>query len=128
MNKLIINKHRQKGLSGPTWMIVIAIFSFLVLTFFKVFPMYYQSFQVNSVLKSVQEDASLDVKSKRAIWDSMKKKLFINEVHTVIARENVKMSRKDGKTTITVTYETRDDFIGNLFIGGKFVQTVVIDR
>ncbi|MDH5356846.1 MAG: DUF4845 domain-containing protein [Gammaproteobacteria bacterium] len=128
MNRVKLNKHRQKGLSGPTWLVVIAIFSFLMLTFFKVFPMYYKSFQVQAVLKSVQEDAGLDVKSKRAIWESMKKKLFVNEVHTLIARENVKMSRKDGKTTITVTYETRDDYIGNLFIGGKFVETVVIDR
>jgi hypothetical protein len=38
------------------------------------------------------------------------------------------MSRKDGKTTVTVTYEVQDDYIGNLFIGGKFVETIVIDR
>ncbi len=128
MNKKKLNKHRQKGLSGPGWLVVIAIFSLLMLTFFKIYPMYYDYFLVKSVLESVQEDASLDVKSKRAIWESMKKKLFINEVHTLVTRDNVKMSRKDGKTTITVSYETRDDYIGNLFIGGKFVETVVIDR
>ena len=127
MNKMKINKHRQKGLSGPGWMVVIAIFSLLALTFFKVYPMYYDNYLIKSVLQSVQEDASLDVKSKRAIWESMEKKLFINEVH-VVTPVNVKMSRKDGKTTITVSYETQDDYIGNLFIGGKFVETVVIDR
>lgn len=128
MNEIKMNKHQQKGLSGPGWLVVIAIFSLLLLTFFKVYPMYYDYYLVKSVLQSVQEDASLDVKSKRAIWESMKKKLSINEVHTVVTRDHVKMSRKDGKTTITVSYETQDDYIGNLFIGAKFVETVVIDR
>ncbi len=128
MKKVNIKRHRQKGLSGPTWLAVIGIFVFLVLTFFKVFPMYYDNFKVRNVLESIQEDASLDVKSKRAIWESMKKKLFINEVHTLILRENVKMSRKDGKTTITVQYEIRDSYVGNLFIGGAFTETIVIDR
>jgi len=27
-----------------------------------------------------------------------------------------------------VTYETRDTFLGNLFIGGAFSESVVIDR
>lgn len=127
MNKMKINRYQQKGLSGPGWMVVVAIFSLLLLTFFKVYPMYYDNYLIKSVLQSVQEDASLDVKSKRAIWESMRKKLSINEVH-VVTPDNVKMSRKDGKTTITVSYETQDDYIGNLFIGGKFVETVVIDR
>ncbi len=122
-----INRHSQKGLSLPTWLAIIAIFAFLLTTFFKVFPMYYQNYQIRTVLTSIQEDASIDVKSKRAIWESMNKRLYINEVRS-IKRENVKMSRKNGKTTITVSYETRDDFVGNLFIGGAFSESVVIDR
>jgi hypothetical protein len=46
----------------------------------------------------------------------------------MITREHVAMVRKDGKTTVTVTYEQEDDYIGNLFIGGKFVESIVIDR
>ncbi len=122
-----ITWHSQKGLSLPTWLVIIAIFAFLLTTFFKVFPMYYENYQIRETLKSIQEDASIDVKSKRAIWDTMQKRLYINEVRS-IKRENVKMSRKDGKTTITVSYETRDDFVGNLFIGGAFSESVVIDR
>jgi hypothetical protein len=38
------------------------------------------------------------------------------------------MSRKDGQTTVTVTYRVQDDYIGNLFIGGNFTESVVIDR
>ena len=38
------------------------------------------------------------------------------------------MVRKDGKTTVTVDWEARDNFIGPLFIGGHFVQSAVIER
>ena len=38
------------------------------------------------------------------------------------------MERKDGKTTVTVTWEAKDSFIGNLFIGANFVESIVIDR
>ncbi len=43
-------------------------------------------------------------------------------------REHVSMSRKDDKTTVTISYETRDSYFGNLFIGAKFNESVVIER
>ena len=123
----IINRHRQKGVSGVGWLVVIAFFALMITSFFNIFPMYYENYQVKTVLTSVQEDPSIDVKSKRAIWDSMSKKLFINEVLS-IQRENVEMKRKDGKTTISVNYERRASFIGNLNFVGAFSEPVVIDR
>lgn len=118
---------RQKGLSTVGIIVVVGIFGLLVVTFFKVFPMYYGNFKLKSTLQAMQQDSELDPKSKRAIWESLQKRLFINEVRS-ITREHVKMERKDGKTTITVSYETRDHYIGNLFIGATFVESVVIDR
>lgn len=117
----------QKGVSTIGIIAVMGIFGILVVTFFKVFPMYYGNFRLQSVLEAIQQDGDLDPKSKRAIWKSMSKRLNINEVRT-IKREHVKMVRKDGKTTITVSYEIRDKYIGNLFIGASFNESVVIDR
>ena len=127
MNRIVNTRHRQKGLSTPGWIAVVGIFAFLLITFFKVFPMYYANFKVKAALEGLQQDQDLDVKSKRAIWTSLNKRLYIDEVKN-ITKENVKMVRKDGKTTITITYETRDSYVGNLFIGGNFVESVVIDR
>ena len=127
MNSLVNSRTRQRGMSTPGWIAVVGIFAFLMITFFKVFPMYYSSYKVKSVLQALQQDHELDVKSKRAIWESLNKRLYIDEVK-IIKRENVKMERNDGKTTITVSYETRDTYIGNLFIGGNFVESVVIER
>jgi len=120
-------RHRQKGLSSVGWILVAAIFGLLLITFFKVFPMYYDNFQVRAALDGLVADNSIDPKSKREIWLSLQKRLYIDSVKS-IKRENVAMERKDGKTTITVTYEARDEYVANMFIGARFVEIAVIER
>jgi len=127
MNKVTSLGKRQKGLSTIGIIVVIGIFAVFVVTFFKVFPMYYGNFKLKAALEKIQSDNSLDPKSKHEIWTSLQKRLYVDEVRGV-NRENVQMERKDGKTTVTVTYETRDDFLGNLFIGASFSESVVINR
>ncbi len=119
--------NRQKGMSTVGLIFIVGIFGFLVVGLFTLFPMYYDNFKLQSALEALQNDTSVDPKSKQAIWGSLKKRLYINEVRS-ITKDRVKMIRKDGKTTVTVSYETRDTFVGNLFIGATFVETVVIDR
>ena len=127
MKRLTNLRNRQRGMSSFGWIAVAGIFGFLLITFFKVFPMYYGNFKVKSAMEALQLDTTIDAKSKRALWDSLSKRLYINEVRN-IRKEHVTMVRKDGKTTVTVTYEERDNYIGNLFIGGSFVESIVIDR
>jgi len=127
MKRLTNSRQRQKGMSSFGWIAVVGIFAFLLITFFKVFPMYYDNFKLKSAMEAVQLDESIDAKSKREIWESLRKRLYINEVRS-IQREHVTMARKDGKTTVTVNYELRDNYVGNLFIGGSFVESIVIDR
>ena len=120
-------RQRQTGVSTAGWLLIATIFGLLVISFFKVFPMYYDNFKVKTVLEAIAQDQAVDPKSKRSIWDAVQKRLYINEVR-YITRENVSMDRKDGKTTVTISYETRDNYIGNLFIGGSFNESIVIDR
>ena len=127
MKRLTNSRQRQKGMSSFGWIAVVGIFAFLLITFFKVFPMYYDNYKLKSSLDSLRLDQSVDAKSKREIWISLQKGLYINEVRD-IKREHVTMERKDGKTTVTVSYEVRDSYVGNLFIGGSFVESIVIDR
>ena len=127
MKRLTNSRHRQKGMSSFGWIVVAGIFGFLLITFFKVFPMYYDSYKVGSAMEALRLDETVDAKSKREIWKSLSKRLYINEVRH-ITREHVTMERKDGKTTVTVSYEKRDNYVGNLFIGGRFVESIVIDR
>jgi hypothetical protein len=117
----------QKGISTISIIVIIGIFAVFLVTFFKIFPMYYGNIKVQSALEKIQQDSRIDAKSKREIWESLRKRLYIDEVRS-IQREHVTMVRKDGKTTVTVAYETRDTLFGNLFIGASFSDSVVINR
>jgi hypothetical protein len=127
MNNITSIGYRQQGLSFLGWMVVVAIFGLLTISFFKIFPIYNENFTIQSVLNSVKDDQKIDPKSKRAIWNGIINRLSVNHILS-IKRENVKIERKNGKTTVTITYETRRPYIGNLFIGGNFSESVVIDR
>ena len=126
MHTISRQRKRQEGLSTAGWIAVVGLFGLIIVSFFKVFPMYYENFKVKAALEALQKDTAVDAKSKRAIWESLQKRMFVDEIRSV-KRENVQITRKDSKTTITVTYETRDDYIGNLFIGGRFSESVVLD-
>jgi len=127
MNHIENFRYRQQGLSFFGWMAMVAIFGLLFLSFFKVFPIYNENFTIQSVLSGLAEDEKIDVKSKRAIWESLKKRLYVNQISS-IKPENVTIQRKDGKTTVTISYRTQRPYIGNLFIGGNFTESVVINR
>ena len=127
MNRITKTRHQQKGVSSWGWLVIAAIFGFLLITFFRLFPMYYENFKVKSVLENLAQDQTIDVKSRRAIWDSLNKRFIVQDVKTV-KREHIGMSRKDGKTTVTVKYEVQSDLIGNLTIGARFEDSVVINR
>ena len=127
MKRSVNPKRRQRGASSVALIVLFGIFALFVMTLLKLFPMYYGNIKLKSALEALQQDSRIDAKSKRAIWTSLEKRLYIDDVEWV-KRENVTMERKDGKTTVTVTYETRDDFVGNLYIGASFSESVVIDR
>src|SRR5210317_2073892 len=109
MKAMTRSQRKQGGLSTVGWLGVVAIFGLLVVSFFKVFPFYYDNFKLQSALEAVAQDPEVDPRSKRAIWESLQKRLFVNDVKSV-KRENVTMVRKNGATTITVTYEASDDY------------------
>ena len=120
-------ERRQGGFSTVALITIIAIAAVFIMTLFKLFPMYYGNIKLQSALEAVQQDSRIDPKSKRAIWTSLQKRLYIDSVEWV-QREDVTMERKNGQTTVTVNYETRDDFIGNLYIGASFSESIVIER
>lgn len=117
----------QKGLTTIGWLAVIAIFGSIVLTGFKIIPMYLEFFNVKAVMESVAKDTALDPKSKRDLWQAIDKNLLINSVRD-LKQENFSFTRKDGVTTIRVDYEVRKPYIAELFIGANFSHQVEINR
>ena len=127
LNKLMVARHTQQGMTTIGLLLVLGIIGLIILTAVRVVPIYMENFTIKSVLTAVQDDQRLDAKSKAAIWNSLKKRLYINEVR-LIKREHVEITRGNGQTTVTITYESRRPYLGALFIGGSFSDSVVIER
>lgn len=117
----------QKGMTTIGLIIVIAIFGSIVLTGFKIMPMYMEYFQIKTVLETVAENKDVDIKSPRAMWEAVSKGLRVNQIRS-INRENLSFDRADNQTTITIDYETRKPYIAQLYIGAHFVYSVNTNR
>ena len=126
-NGMRIMSNRQQGMTTIGLMLLLAIIAIFALSAIRIIPIYLENFTIKSVLTAVQEDQKIDAKSKAAIWDSIRKRLYINEVRE-IKRDHVSIVRMNGQTTVTITYESRRPYIGPLFIGGSFSESVVIPR
>lgn len=122
-----MNRHSQQGLTTIGWIAVIAIFGGIVLTGFKILPMYLEYFNVQAVMEAVAQDHQVDARSKRDLWAALEKNLRINSVRE-LKKEDFSFVRKDGVTTMTVDYEVRKPYFAELFIGANFIHSVVINR
>ena len=126
-NDMRIMSNRQQGMTAIGLMLLLVVIALFALSAIRIIPIYLENFTIKSVLTAVQEDQKIDAKSKAAIWKSIQKRLYINEVRE-IKRDHVEIVRKNGQTTVTIAYESRRPYIGSLFIGGSFSESVVIDR
>lgn len=128
MGRATRSRHHQKGLSAVSWISIVAIFGFLVITFFRVFPMYYDHLKVQTALEGLQEDSSIDFASKREVWNALSKRLHVQGMRTLKQNHVLLTKNKSGQYIVTVKYEVRADYIANLFIGARFHESAVITR
>ena len=127
LNDMRFIKNQQQGMTTIGLLLVLVVIALIVLTAIKIIPIYMENITIKTVLTALKDDQRVDAKSKAAVWDSLKKRLYINEVR-LIKREHVEITRGNGRTTVTITYESRRPYLGPLFIGGSFSESVVIDR
>ena len=128
MKRLTRSRHRQHGMTAVGWLLVATIFGFLLLTFFRVFPMYYDNLKVQSALEGLAEDAEIDFNSKRTVWNALAKRLRIQGVKNLNQNHLYITKTKSGQINIRVKYEVRSNYIANLFIGASFDESIAITR
>jgi len=122
-----MNKHSQQGLTTIGWIVIIGIFGMIVITGFKILPMYMEYYQVRSVLDTVATDEAIDPRSRNDMWEAINKRLLINQVRG-LTKENFSFERNKDQTTISVDYEVRKPYVAQLFLGANFKYSVVTIR
>lgn len=124
---MMIRKQSQQGLTTVGWILAIGLFGLIVITGFKILPMYIDYWNVKTVMEAVSKDENVDAGSKRDLWRAIEKRLSINSVWN-LTKEDFKFSRENDTTTITADYEVRKPYLGDLFLGAHFTYSVEIKR
>ena len=118
---------RQRGIGFFGVLMLLIVFGFIAVIAMKLVPVYLESFKVDSALKSVIEDPNLAERSKAEIYQTLVRRLDIDDVEAIDHRnikEKVKIDRKDGRITITASYERRQPLFYNLTLLADFKKVV----
>jgi hypothetical protein len=118
-------KHHQRHQGITTlglilWLIVIGVGALLTL---RLFPIYMESFKIDTAMKSVIEDPMVGKKSTREIVEALLRRFDIDDVERIDARNYrtyVKIDNKQGKVTILVTYRAEAPLFRNFSLVADF--------
>ncbi|MCW9025586.1 MAG: DUF4845 domain-containing protein [Gammaproteobacteria bacterium] len=109
----MINRTKQKGITGIGWLIILALIAFFTLIILKLIPIYLDSFKVNSVLNSIEEEyAGRDV-TPVEMTNTILKRLDINMVDGV-TKDDIYIERTKKTLTVEIDYEVRTNLMGNV--------------
>lgn len=113
----------QQGLSALAILCILLAIGFIATCTIKMAPVYIESMTVSQAVENVVAQAQEKNWSKADIQKSLSKQFQVNRV-AGIKPTDVKISRKDGKTTIDATYESRLPLMFNIDVVIKFDKLI----
>ena len=118
-------KNKQKGLTGVSIMAIIVVIAFAALIFFKIMPIYFDSFKVGDVVSGLKAERGLGEKSNKEITTMILKRLDVNMVSDV-TKEHIFIEKIKNDVFIDVEYEVRKQMFGNLDVIISFKKSAEV--
>jgi hypothetical protein len=115
----------QRGASPITWAALLAVIALVVVTVFKLIPLYLNDYTVSKVLEDLGKDPEMAQLSAVQLWNKIDERLNINSVYNV-QREHYKFEKKDGRKTVSINYEARKHLLGNVDLVATFSRTAIL--
>lgn len=119
------SKNKQKGLTGISIMVILVVIAFGALIFFKIMPVYFDSFKVNDVVSSLKAERGLGEKSNNEITKMILKRLDVNAVSDV-TKEHIFIEKTKNDVFVDLEYEVRKPMFGNLDVVISFKKSVEV--
>lgn len=120
---------RQAGVSIAGWLIILALIGFFALATMKLFPMYFEFYQIKGILDNIAKEKEINLDSKEAVWGTLVKRMDISSIYSRnVKRENLKIKRDKNGTVLSIKYEDRRPFMANLDVVGNFDYSVKAAR
>ena len=105
---------KQAGMTAIGWLIVLALVLGGFLLAITLIPMYIQSYEISSALKSLPEHEKVKGKTARDAITVFHKILSINQIR--IPADDIKVARVANGYTVSVNHELRKSIVGNLHV------------
>ena len=119
---------RQRGMSFVGVMALIVLIGFGALVGLKLFPIYMESFKIDTALQSVIEDPAVGNQSKHDIKMAVLRRFDIDDVRRITERnwkDHLQITKdRAGKVVIRVDYEADTSLFANLSLVAHFQKEV----
>jgi hypothetical protein len=113
--------HKQRGLSGLGWIILLAVGGFLASIVIKLLPVYMDDMAITRVLNSLNQNEEIHTASTYKVRQLIEKGLDTNMVRD-IKKEDIKVYREGGYLKVDMDYERRQHLFGNVDVVLMFHQ------
>ncbi len=119
----------QKGMTSLGWLFVISIIGFFALLIIKLLPIYLGNMEIRSVLEAMRDDSEIRNFDKREFRKNLAKRLTVSSWTSGIDTNTLQVKKnKNGTKTLSLNYEARENYAGNIFIVVAFENQVEIPR
>ncbi len=118
-------KNNQQGITFIGLMIIFGIIAFFTLITLKVLPLYLDDWKVSSLLQDLKQEPLITQKTPKEIQTLIHRRMKIGYVDH-IKPDQFEIEKKDGKLTVSIEYEYRNNVMSNLDVIGSFKHEVVI--
>lgn len=117
---------KQHGASVPAILLFVAMAALILLVSFKVYPVYFEHWQLNSVVESFETDPEIGELSTGEIERRFRLRMQTNNIREISFNEAVAIEKEDGVVKIYVEYESRVDVYKNIDAVISFDETTEI--
>jgi hypothetical protein len=107
-------KSAQRGASIPLVLVFLAMTAMFFLIGFKLYPAYFENWQIQSVVDSFVNDPETAELSPGEIRKRFKIRMQTNNVRDVRYEDAIEIIKEDGVITIYVDYESRINIYKNV--------------
>ena len=114
---------RQHGITMISWLVILMVVGFFIMLGLRLAPIYMQNYTVKNIMTDLQQEPLISRKPVSEIRNMLQRRFDINGIDT-LDRENIKINRSGGVTSVEVTYETRQHIAGNVDVVVTFNESI----
>lgn len=116
----MMSTNKQRGASTPLIIIFIAMAAAILTVTFKLYPVFYENWQIENIVDSFNDEANLEELSAADIEKRFGNRLITNNIRNFNSDESVFISMDEGLLVIETDYEVRLPIYRNIDAVVKF--------